>query len=72
MLDDIDDLTPSEALIGFVSYLTTLPGSLQVGASHPTPDILDHLFAFIIINGFEKPREGWGELIKYPLTSDEL
>ena len=54
-----DELTASEALFAFISYLTTMDYPIIVGSRHDASPIVELLAKFIEINNLNDPREGW-------------
>ena len=52
-------LTASEALFGFLGWLTTREEELRVGSHCNVPPALELLERYRIHNGLPEPREGW-------------
>lgn len=59
-------LSPSEAIFGFVAWLTTRPGDLLIGASHNASPLPDLIRQFIDVNGLDEPREAWTKNLTHP------
>ncbi len=52
------DVTPSEALFGFVAWLTTRTDPVTFGASHNASPACDLVGEFCKVNSLPEPREG--------------
>lgn len=56
-----DNLSASEALFGFMSWLTTRPGTLEIGARHEAPQFAVLVAMFIEAQGLSDPAEDWAQ-----------
>lgn len=56
---EADNLSASEALFGFMSWLTTRPGTLEIGARHEAPQFAVLAAMFIEAQGLSDPLEDW-------------
>ena len=61
-----DELSPSEALYGFMGWLTTRALTVTLGAEHNCAGIPDLIVEYCKANGLEEPREGWQHQYKHP------
>ncbi len=62
----VDKLTASEAIYGFVGWLTTQPGVIKMGASENCVPVADAIKAFCEENGLAEPRDGWENNLIHP------
>ena len=56
-LSDDQDILPSEAVFGFISWLTTRPGTLKIGEKHSCSELLDLICDWCDVNYLIPPRE---------------
>jgi hypothetical protein len=54
---DDQDILPSEAVFGFISWLTTRPGTLKIGEKHSCSELLDLICDWCDVNYLIPPRE---------------
>ena len=66
VLVGLDELTASEALYGFVGWLTTQPVIIKMGASENCTSVIDAVAAFCKENGLTEPRDGWYKNLAHP------
>ena len=60
-------MSASEALFGFMGWLTTRDGTLEIGAFHATSgEVVNLIVSFCETNGLEEPRDGWEEHLVHP------
>ncbi len=62
----MDELNASEALFGFMGWLTTRETVLSVGSHHECASAADAVKAFCDANNLAKPREGWEKNFVHP------
>ncbi len=62
----MDRMTASEAIYGFVGWLTTQPGVIKMGASENCAPVCDAVGVFCKENNLLKPRYGWEKKLKHP------
>ena len=60
------ELLASEALFGFVAWLTTREDITQMSASHDCAGIADLVQEFCDTNNLAKPVDGWHENLVHP------
>lgn len=58
--------TPSEALYGFVAWLTTRPQVVKLGGSEEVYEGMELLLEFCKVNGFADPRAQYSDWLKVP------
>jgi len=61
-----DELSASEALYGFMSWLITRPDEVVFLAKHESSVAVDLITAFCKANNLKKPRKGWHNLLTHP------
>ncbi len=59
-------LSASEALYGFMGWLTTRQETIKVGASHECGPVADVVKEFCAANYLAEPRDGWEKLCVHP------
>ena len=64
--EEVGELSASEALFGFMAWLTTQDYVHQIGKHHDCAWVADLVGRFCIENGLSNPREGWQNRIKHP------
>ena len=62
----MDRLTASEAIYGFVAWLTTQPGVIKMGASENCVPVCEAIKVFCEENGLPSPRDGWENNLIHP------
>ena len=60
-------LNPTEVLFGFVSWLTTRPKAVALGAKIDSAPAADLLREYCHVNGLPDTRQGWEQKIRKPL-----
>lgn len=65
--DDAQALSPSEAIFGFVGWLTTRPEVLEVGASKNADQLALLIQKFCEENNLKCPREHWEKSLLHPV-----
>ena len=65
----MNEITASEALYGFMGWLTTRQESLSVGAHHECAPAADAIKEFCNANGLAEPRDGWEKNFVHPNES---
>jgi len=60
------DLSVSEAIYGFVAWLTTQKQPITAGSAHDCAPWADRISQFCKVNQLPTPREGWQENLVYP------
>ena len=60
------ELTASEALYGFVGWLTTRMETTKMGAEHDAAGIADLVKTFCDANDLSDPGEGWEQRLVHP------
>ncbi|MCI0393275.1 MAG: DUF1778 domain-containing protein [Acidobacteria bacterium] len=65
-----EPLSPSEALYGFVAWLTTCEKSIVMGAAYNCDSAIQVLTKFIDHNGLSRPRDGWEKYFSHPPDKD--
>ena len=60
-------LSGSEALYGFVAWLTTREEEITLGSTKDCGAIPNLIDEFCQINQLSDPREAWSELLTHPL-----
>lgn len=63
-----DALTASEALYGFMGWLTTRDESVTLGATHDASVAADLVAEFVKANDLNRPRDGWQRNLIHPAT----
>lgn len=61
-----DKLTASEAVYGFVGWLTTQPSVIKMGASENCAPVCDAVGIFCKQNKLADPRDGWEKNLIHP------
>ena len=64
-------LTGSEALYGFMAWLTTQQVETTVGSSQDCAPIVELIDTFCKTNGLSEPRENWTEFLTHPSAIGE-
>jgi hypothetical protein len=59
-------LSPSEAVFGFVSWITTRDGVVKAGAAEDASKWAELADEFCKANGLAWPRDDWTEHLKHP------
>lgn len=59
-------MTGSEAIFGFVGWLTTRDQDITMGATHDAAQVADLCHQFCVTNGLADPRDHWGEILTHP------
>ena len=59
-------LSPSEAIYGFVAWLTTRDKIVTLSKRHDCDMMPDLIELFCEINGLEKPADDWYKKLKKP------
>ena len=62
-------LSASEALFGFMAWLTTREEPVTFSSQHDASKAAELVGLFCKANGLEDPREGWTGLLKFPENS---
>jgi len=62
--------SPSEALYGFVAWLTARFDQATFSQHNDSAAALELVERFRKLNGWPEPRDGWEEGIKYPGLKD--
>ncbi len=62
----MDRLSASEALYGFMGWLTTRQETMLVGASHECTPAADVVKEFCDANDLTEPRDGWEKNLVHP------
>ncbi len=62
----MDQIIASEALYGFMGWLTTRQETMSVGANHECAPVADAIKAFCDANDLTQPRDGWEKNFVYP------
>jgi hypothetical protein len=65
-----DQLSASEALFGFMAWLTSLEKPVIFSARDEAGLAVQLVEEFIRANDLEKPREGWAERFEFPTTRE--
>ena len=65
-----DKLNASEALYGFMAWLTTREDQVTLSRHNDSATAADLVSKFCELNDFEPAREGWQDLIKTPGLSE--
>lgn len=60
-------LTASEALYGFVGWLSTRQEETVMGGKHECTELADLIGQFIVANRLGDPREGWERDLVHPV-----
>lgn len=63
-------LSPSEAIFGFVGWLTSRPTKTVMSSSDDCAPIVELVGKFIETNKLDEPRENWEENLKTPPQVD--
>jgi len=63
-------LSPSEALYGFIAWLTTRKEILTLGSSKDCAPFPPLIAKFCEVNGLEEPRPGWDLALKHVEEDD--
>ena len=63
---DTQELTASEALFGFVGWLTSRESAVTLSSKHDASIAVDLVGRFIEKNGLQEPREQWQKLLTHP------
>jgi len=61
-----EKLTASEAIFGFIGWLTTRDSITKMGASEDCAPICDRIKEFCKENNLDEPREGWHNNLIHP------
>ena len=61
-----DKISASEALFGFMGWLTTRDETLMIGAQHVCGPVADVVKEFCDANDLDEPREGWNKNFVHP------
>lgn len=59
-------MTGSEAVYGFVAWLTTRSEATTMGASHDCASLVPLITKFCETNGLDAPRERWTDYFQHP------
>ena len=62
-------ISPSEAIFGFSSWLTTRGEAVTIGANHECGCLLALVTEYCRANELAPPREGWTDKLKCPSES---
>ncbi len=62
----MDKINASEALFGFMGWLTTRDTVLSVGKHHVCGPVADAVKAFCDANNLAEPRDGWEKNFVHP------
>ncbi len=65
-MSKMDRLSASEALYGFMGWLTTRQEVMSAGASHECAPVADAIKEFCDANDLAQPRDGWEKNFVYP------
>lgn len=60
------ELNASEALFGFMGWLTARDASLTIGKEHDCSEIPKLIEEFAEKNQLTEPRDDWHKLLKHP------
>lgn len=79
LLDGLEDpeypphsLSASEALFGFIGWITTRKEKVIASASDEAGVWAGLVSEFCHANALHKPREGWGENLTQPISTSEV
>ncbi|KKL70064.1 hypothetical protein LCGC14_2108630 [marine sediment metagenome] len=61
-----DKISASEALFGFMGWLTTRDETLMIGAQHECSPVADVVKEFCDANSLEEPRDNWHHHFVHP------
>jgi hypothetical protein len=64
--DELASMSPSEAVYGFASWLTTRGRRTVMSSSDDASPVANLVDAFCRENGLEKPRDEWTSKLKHP------
>jgi hypothetical protein len=64
-------LSASEAIYGFVSWLTTRPKRVVMSSQDDAGSMVGLIVRFCEANHFAKPRTGWANTLIHPAAQDE-
>ena len=67
----IHELTASEAVYGFASWLTCRNKSITIGATEECSPVADLVARFVVENNLTLPRESWVDNLKHPPATIE-
>jgi len=59
-------LSASEALYGFIGWLTSRAEVITLSAAHEVPPVVDLIMEFCKANNLSEPRDGWAENLVHP------
>ena len=62
----MDRISASEALFGFMGWLTTCDETLMIGAQHECAPVADAVKKFCDANNLAEPQAGWEKHFVYP------
>ena len=63
-------LSPSEAVFGFASWLTSRKGLVKLGSHEEAGPVVELVGEFVEKQGLDEPREGW-EKDLVPMKAEE-
>jgi hypothetical protein len=63
----LDELSASEALYGFMGWLTSREKSVTLGAQHEAGIAVELVTEFCKTNNLAAPRDGWTDRLTYPV-----
>ena len=66
-----NELTGSEAIYGFVAWLTTQQVDTEMGAAHDCAPIVNRVDVFCKVNNLAEPRENWTDFLTHPPSINE-
>ena len=66
-----DRITASEALYGFMGWLTSRQGTLTLGGSHDCAPAADVVNEFCDANDLAEPRSGWHRNFVHPQNKED-
>lgn len=67
-----DELSASEALCGFMGWLTTRQESINLGAKHDAGGVCRLIEKWCSVNKVSDPRSGWENYLKTPERHDRV
>lgn len=59
-------LNQYEAILGFVSFLTTKTNGIVLSSGHNPGNVDDIIVSFCIANNLPKPKAGWEKMLRFP------
>ena len=62
----MNKLSPSEALYGFVGWLTSRDEVIKIGATEEVPPLPQLVEEFCKVNKLKEPREDWADNLIHP------